>query len=235
MNNPIKISSFALSLDANFSDRVILPMTVDPARHVMLQTKRGFDVVTSVLLLILLLPLFIVIGAFIRLGGGPVFYQHRRIGAGGRSFGCLKFRSMDINADRLLADLLARDPAAAAEWSATQKLRNDPRVTAIGKLLRKTSLDELPQLFNVLRGEMSLVGPRPVVQSELRFYGEQAKYYIQARPGVTGLWQISGRSDTSYEQRVSLDVSYVCNWSFGKDLMILLRTVPVVLLRRGAV
>jgi lipopolysaccharide/colanic/teichoic acid biosynthesis glycosyltransferase len=140
-----------------------------------------------------------------------------------------------VNGDRILADLLAKDPEAAAEWAATQKLRNDPRITPIGRFLRNTSLDELPQLLNVLHGEMSLVGPRPVVQSELSFYGENADYYMQARPGMTGLWQVSGRSDTTYEQRVRLDVWYVRNWTLWHDLAILLKTIPVVLFRRGAV
>jgi lipopolysaccharide/colanic/teichoic acid biosynthesis glycosyltransferase len=142
---------------------------------------------------------------------------------------------MDVNGDRILADLLANDSAAAAEWAATQKLRNDPRITPIGRFLRNTSLDELPQLLNVLRGEMSLVGPRPVVQSELTFYGDSTEYYMQARPGLTGLWQVSGRSDTSYDQRVRLDVWYVRNWTLWHDLAILMKTIPVVLFRRGAV
>ena len=183
----------------------------------------------------ILSPLLLAIAIMVRRGGGPALYRHKRVGFEGRMFGCIKFRSMDVNGDRILADLLANDADAAAEWAATQKLRNDPRITPIGRFLRHTSLDELPQLLNVLRGEMSLVGPRPVVQSELSFYGENADYYMLARPGVTGLWQVSGRSDTTYEQRVRLDVWYVRNWSLWHDLAILMKTVPVVLFRRGAV
>jgi undecaprenyl-phosphate galactose phosphotransferase len=197
--------------------------------------KRGFDIAVALFLLATLSPLLLAIAFLVRRSGGPVLYRHNRIGFEGRTFGCLKFRSMAVNGDAILAELLANNADAAAEWAATQKLRNDPRVTSIGHFLRHTSLDELPQLLNVIRGEMSLVGPRPVVQSELRFYGDNAEYYMQARPGVTGLWQVSGRSDTSYEQRVRLDVWYVRNWSLWHDLAILAKTVPVVLFRRGAV
>jgi UDP-galactose-lipid carrier transferase len=197
--------------------------------------KRAFDVIMASLLLVILSPLLLAIAIMICRAGGPALYRHKRVGFEGRTFGCIKFRSMDVNSDRLLAELLANDPDAAAEWAATQKLRNDPRITPTGRFLRHTSLDELPQLLNVLRGEMSLIGPRPVVQSELDFYGENADYYMQVRPGVTGLWQVSGRSDTTYEQRVRLDVWYVRNWTLWHDLAILLKTIPVVLFRRGAV
>ncbi len=197
--------------------------------------KRGFDIATASFLIVILSPLLLAIAIMIRRGGGPALYRHKRVGFEGQTFGCIKFRSMDVNGDRILADLLAKDPEAAAEWAATQKLRNDPRITPIGRFLRNTSLDELPQLLNVIRGEMSLVGPRPVVQSELSFYGENADYYMQARPGLTGLWQVSGRSDTTYEQRVRLDVWYVRNWTLWHDLAILMKTIPVVLFRRGAV
>jgi undecaprenyl-phosphate galactose phosphotransferase len=147
----------------------------------------------------------------------------------------MKFRTMHVDADALLADILARDPAAASEWEASQKLKDDPRITPIGQVLRRTSLDELPQLINVLRGEMSLVGPRPIVAAEVRFYGRHIADYYQARPGITGLWQVSGRSDTSYPRRVELDVWYVRNWVLWHDIAILLKTVPAVLFRRGAV
>jgi undecaprenyl-phosphate galactose phosphotransferase len=197
--------------------------------------KRGFDIVAASVILVALSSLLLAIAIMVRRSGGPALYRHKRVGFEGRTFGCIKFRSMDINGDRILADLLASDPDAAAEWAATQKLRNDPRITPIGRFLRHTSLDELPQLLNVIRGDMSLVGPRPVVQSELSFYGDDAEYYMQARPGVTGLWQVSGRSNTTYEQRVRLDVWYVRNWSLWHDLAILMKTIPVVLFRRGAV
>jgi undecaprenyl-phosphate galactose phosphotransferase len=142
---------------------------------------------------------------------------------------------MVIDAELRLQQLLATDPAAAAEWAATQKLTADPRVTGIGTVLRRTSLDELPQLLNVLRGQMSLVGPRPIVAAEVSRYGDNIASYYAVRPGVTGLWQVSGRSETSYARRVQLDTTYVRNWSFWQDLAILLRTIPAVLARRGAV
>jgi UDP-galactose-lipid carrier transferase len=204
-------------------------------RPVALAGKRLLDVSGAILLIVLLSPLLLAIAALVRRDGGPVLYRHKRVGAGGRSFGCIKFRSMDIRADDILTNHLASHPAAAVEWHATQKLRSDPRITAIGRILRQTSLDELPQLLNVIRGEMSLVGPRPIVQSELRFYGEHAESYMKARPGLTGLWQVSGRSNTSYDERVKLDVWYVRNWTFWHDVAILLKTIPVVLFRRGAV
>ena len=169
------------------------------------------------------------------LDGGPVLYSHTRIGVRGRPFGCLKFRSMVPDSDEVLRRLLNSDPAAAAEWADTQKLRRDPRITAVGRWLRATSLDELPQLLNILRLDMSLVGPRPIVQAEVPRYGEDIAYYFEARPGLTGLWQVSGRSDTGYDQRVRLDTWYVKNWSIWHDLAILAKTVPAVLKRRGAV
>ena len=150
-------------------------------------------------------------------------------------FQCLKFRSMVIDADRVLQHLLETNQQAASEWAATQKLRDDPRITWVGNLLRKSSLDELPQLLNVLRLEMSLVGPRPIVASEIEKYGENIAFYYDTRPGLTGLWQVSGRSETSYERRVQLDTWYVRNWSIRHDLVILAKTVPAVLKRRGAI
>ncbi len=197
--------------------------------------KLGFDVTAAAVLIVLAAPALLAIAFLIRLDGGPVLFRHKRIGAKARPFNCLKFRTMRTDADRLLASLLARDPTAAAEWKERRKLHHDPRVTAIGQFLRKTSLDELPQLFNVLRGEMSLVGPRPIVAAEIEQYGIDIAYYYGTRPGVTGLWQASGRSDTSYRSRVKFDVWYVKNWSLWHDLVILLRTVPAVLLKRGAI
>lgn len=197
--------------------------------------KRGMDILGAGLLLLLCLPVFLVIAALVRMDGGRVFYAHERVGRGGRLFGCLKFRSMVPDADRRLAALLDRDPIARAEWEATRKLKNDPRVTWIGRLLRATSLDELPQLINVLKGDMSLVGPRPVQVAELAaYYGASAQYYLAVRPGITGPWQVSGRSDTSYAQRVALDVGYVAHPSLLTDVKILLRTPAAVLARRGA-
>lgn len=197
--------------------------------------KRGLDMIGAGALLLLLAPVFLVIAALVKRDGGPAFYAHTRIGQGGRGFGCLKFRSMVIDSQARLEALLASDPAAQAEWNATRKLRNDPRVTAVGRFLRKTSLDELPQLINVLRGEMSLVGPRPVIAAELaEYYGAAAAHYMSVRPGITGLWQVSGRSDTSYAQRVALDVAYASQPSIWTDIKILARTPMVVIARRGA-
>ncbi len=197
--------------------------------------KLAFDYVVALLVMVVVAPLFLLIALMIRRDGGPVFYRHERVGPYGRPFNCFKFRSMTPNADEVLRWLFERDPAAAAEWEATQKLQNDPRVTAVGRLLRATSLDELPQLLNVLRGEMSLVGPRPIVASEAVKYGDNISFYNEARPGLTGLWQVSGRSETSYARRVELDVWYVKNWTLWHDIAILLKTVPAVMRRRGAV
>ena len=149
-------------------------------------------------------------------------------------FDCIKFRTMVMNADEVLYQVISTDSQAAAEWAATQKLRNDPRVTRIGQFLRRSSLDELPQLFNVLRGEMSLVGPRPIVQAEVARYGCDIQHYYAAKPGLTGLWQISGRSDMSYARRVRLDVWYIRNWTLWHDIAILFKTIPAVFLQRGA-
>lgn len=206
-----------------------------PRRRTAQFCKSVFDVTAAGAALLFLAPLLIVLGALVRLDGGPVLFAHTRIGRGGRRFPCLKFRSMVVDADAVLRHLLETDPKAALEWAATQKLRHDPRITWIGRFLRKTSLDELPQLFNVIRREMSLVGPRPIVAAELARYGHDIVYYLSARPGITGLWQVSGRSDTSYAQRVALDIAYVRDWSLWTDAAIVARTIPAVLKRKGAV
>lgn len=198
-------------------------------------SKLIMDRCGAALLLLLLAPLFLLLTLLIRRDGGAALFRHQRLGADGQMFPCMKFRTMVADADKVLEHLLANDPVAAIEWHATQKLRRDPRITSVGHFLRKSSLDELPQLFNVLRGEMSLVGPRPIVQAEIARYGNDIGHYYQARPGLTGLWQVSGRSDTSYTQRVELDVRYVVNWTFMHDIVIVLKTIPAVLLRRGAV
>jgi undecaprenyl-phosphate galactose phosphotransferase len=196
--------------------------------------KTVFDEIAAVLLLVLFAPLLIGLALLVRADGGPMFYRQRRIGAGGREFSCLKFRTMVVDADRQLQQLLRSDPRAAAEWGADQKLAHDPRITRVGSFLRQSSLDELPQLLNVLRGEMSLVGPRPIVAAEVARYGRNIEYYYETKPGLTGLWQVSGRNDTGYARRVKLDVWYVRNWSLGHDIAILWKTVPAVFLRRGA-
>ena len=166
--------------------------------------------------------------------GGPVLFVHPRIGFRGRPFGCLKFRTMRCNADKQLVQYLSAVPEAAVEWERTQKLKRDPRVTAMGAVLRRLSFDELPQLLNVIKGDMSLVGPRPVTVEELRRYGRDAVYYLSVRPGLTGAWQISGRNDVSYEERVRLDTDYCKTWSGSKDVNIMLRTLPALLFRRGS-
>ncbi len=197
--------------------------------------KRGLDILGAGALLLACAPAFLVIAALVKRDGGPVFYAHERVGRGGRLFGCLKFRSMVADADRRLAMLLERDPIARSGWESTRKLKNDPRVTWVGRFLRATSLDELPQIVNVLLGDMSLVGPRPVQAAELAaYYGPAAQHYLAVRPGITGPWQVSGRSDTSYAQRVALDVAYVTHPSLWNDIRILLRTPAAVLARRGA-
>lgn len=196
--------------------------------------KRSFDILASLTIILLLSPVLLYIRSKVTKDGGPAIYGHERIGKNGIPFKCLKFRSMAVNSKELLAELLANDPEAKAEWDATFKLKNDPRVTKIGDLLRRTSLDELPQLFNVLKGEMSLVGPRPIIHEELERYHEQVDYYLMSKPGMTGLWQVSGRSDVDYETRVYFDAWYVKNWSMWNDIAILFKTISVVAGKDGA-
>ena len=198
-------------------------------------SKRILDLVLSCTMLMILVPVLLAIALVVWSDGGKVLFGHARIGRGGKVFHCLKFRSMVPNAEQALSALLERDARAAEMWKTHRKLDRDPRVTLVGNFLRATSLDELPQLYNVLRGDMSLVGPRPVVHAELEEqYGPNAAAYLSVRPGITGLWQVSGRSDTSYEQRVALDTLYVQQLSLRTDLKILAKTVPAVLLRKGA-
>lgn len=197
-------------------------------------TKRVFDVVVSLLLLILLAPIMIWLALRVRSDGGPALFAHHRVGREGKTFPCFKFRSMVIDAPKRLEKLLESDPNLRAEWERDHKLKDDPRISTVGHFLRRTSLDELPQLLNVLRGEMSLVGPRPIVTAELEKYGEDAEYFLMVRPGITGLWQVSGRNDVDYDTRVYLDTWYVKNWSLWYDIAILFKTVRVVLRRDGA-
>jgi len=198
-------------------------------------SKRGFDVLAASLALVFLSPLFLMLMALVKFSdGGSIFYGHRRIGHNGKSFRCLKFRTMRPDGDRILQDYLKANPAAYEEWRATRKLQDDPRVTVVGSVLRKLSLDELPQLVNIVRGEMSMVGPRPVVEDELELYDSAAVYYLRSRPGLTGLWQISGRNDVSYATRIAFDTQYVQNWSLLKDFSIVVRTIPAVCLSRGS-
>lgn len=197
--------------------------------------KRMFDIVVASSLLLFLMPIMLVIAVAVAIQGGlPVLFSHKRIGQGESTFGCLKFRSMVRDADVQLAHLLQTDPASRREWEETQKLRVDPRVHAVGNLLRKSSLDELPQLFNVLRGEMSLVGPRPIVAAEVIRYGKQFRHYTAVRPGLTGLWQVSGRSDVGYGERVAFDIEYVQAIGFWSDMRVLVKTAWVVVAGRGS-
>ncbi|MDP9587942.1 UNVERIFIED_ORG: exopolysaccharide production protein ExoY [Shinella zoogloeoides] len=185
--------------------------------------------------LILLSPIFLLIMALVKYtDGGSIFYGHRRIGYNGTTFRCLKFRTMAENGDALLQQYFEENPEALEEWRATRKLQDDPRVTVLGTVLRKLSLDELPQLINILKGEMSIVGPRPVVEDELELYEASAVYYLRSRPGLTGLWQVSGRNDVSYAARIAFDTHYVRNWSLTRDLVIVVRTIPAVCLSRGS-
>lgn len=196
--------------------------------------KRAFDVVGAAALIVFFAPLMVVTYIVVRLDGGAGIYVHERVGKNGVRFQCYKFRSMVPNAERILKDILICNESKRREWEADHKLRNDPRITSIGRFLRAKSLDELPQLFNVLKGDMSLVGPRPITSEEVNRYGRQISYYYKSRPGLTGAWQVSGRSHVSYDERVSLDVDYVQKWSFLNDLTILLKTVRVVLTGHGA-
>ncbi|MEO1144087.1 MAG: undecaprenyl-phosphate galactose phosphotransferase WbaP [Cyanobacteria bacterium J06638_22] len=196
--------------------------------------KRCFDLIIASLLLLALSPLMAFIAWRVARSGGPVLFAHERVGRHGRLFKCYKFRTMITDAANVLAKLLAENPSARAEWEQDFKLRNDPRITSIGHWLRRTSFDEMPQLFNVLAGDMSLVGPRPVVRDELARYGDGQVYYLQVRPGLTGIWQASGRNDVDYSRRVNLDTWYVRNWNLWYDIVILAKTFWAVVIRRGA-
>jgi len=199
--------------------------------------KRAGDIVFSLLVLSLGAPLFLVLAVLVKASSkGSVFYSQRRIGRGYKGFGCLKFRTMRKDADRVLAAVLAADPALKAEFERDFKLKNDPRITPIGTFLRRSSLDELPQFINVLKGQMSVVGPRPIVWDELERYGRAMDEVLAVRPGLTGLWQVSGRNNLSYDTRVQLDLRYARRRTFWLDLRIILRTVGVILLPmdRGA-
>jgi Undecaprenyl-phosphate galactose phosphotransferase WbaP len=215
--------AFALTLRRNLCDKR------------RLRLKRAFDLIACTCLTLLALPVLLVLALCIKLdSAGPVIFRQTRIGREGKPFRVFKFRTMQADAEAILKAYLAANPEEAREWAATQKLKHDPRITRMGRFLRRTSLDEVPQVLNVLLGEMSLVGPRPIVESEVAKYGDVFPLYAQVLPGITGLWQISGRNDISYEERVILDRYYITNWSIWFDWYILARTVPVVLGRRGA-
>ena len=196
---------------------------------------RAFDIVIALAVILFTAPLLVMIALGVKLhDGGPAMFGHERIGLGGRTFRCMKFRSMVVDAEARLAALLATDLQARADWAKDFKLKRDPRSTPLGDFLRKSSLDELPQLFNVLRGDMSIVGPRPIVRSEVARYGARFESYCAVRPGITGLWQVSGRNDTTYRRRVAMDAVYARSKCLSWDAKILLMTVPAVFLARGS-
>lgn len=216
-------------------DTLALPQAMAwPVRHLPL--KRVIDLALGGALLVLLSPLFLLLWTLIRFSSkGPILFTDSRVGRGGRAFRCYKFRTMFTDAEQRLSEVLKSDPAARRQWHLARKLRHDPRITPVGYWLRRLSLDELPQLWNVMIGDMSLVGPRPVTQTEIeQYYSSKAAKILQVRPGITGLWQVSGRSRLSYHKRVALDEQYVDCRCLLLDLKILLRTIPAVLLLRGA-
>lgn len=196
--------------------------------------KRAFDIVVSSLALLVLSPVFIVLTVMIRRDGGPAFFSQLRTGRNGELFRCYKFRSMRIDAEAFLTKYLAENPEAAEEWAQFQKLKKDVRITRLGHFIRKTSVDELPQLFNVLIGDMSLVGPRPIMPDQENFYEDDFVYYESVRPGITGPWQVSGRNTLTFKQRVGLEVSYARNWSLWMDIVIILKTIPALLKKDNA-
>lgn len=204
------------------------------AQRVSLAYQRIMDCVICLLCAPFAVAVGFVIALLIKVDGGSAFYSQRRIGLGGRTFHCFKFRSMVPGADERLQEVLAQDPVARAEWDNYQKLARDPRITPIGKLIRATSLDELPQLINVWRGEMSIVGPRPIMTEQIALYGENFGDYCALRPGITGLWQIAGRNNCTFAERVRLDMEYAQTWSVLRDLQIIVLTIPAVLAGRGA-
>jgi lipopolysaccharide/colanic/teichoic acid biosynthesis glycosyltransferase len=197
--------------------------------------RRALDVCLASALLLFVAPMMVAIALVIFLQDrGPVLFRHKRLGRGGREFYCLKFRTMKVEAEAQLKELLAQNPQARGEWAAARKLRDDPRITGLGHFLRRSSLDELPQLFNVLRGEMGLVGPRPIVADEIVQYGVHFRHYCAVRPGLTGLWQVNGRNNVSFRRRVVMDVAYVRTRCLTLDIGILAKTVPAVLQQRGS-
>ena len=226
-NSAVVARDFAGTLGVEIKHNLLFPW----ARR----TKRALDLFGAVVGGLLVSPILLTIYGLIKLDSqGPAFYGHWRLGADGKHFFCWKFRTMHPHAEQVLEEYLRTNPYLRAEWERNQKLRDDPRVTRVGRFLRKTSLDELPQLWNVLRGQMSLSGPRPIVDGEVSKYGEVYALYKRIKPGMTGAWQVSGRSGTSYAERVGMDSHYVRNWSFWLDLVILARTIKIVLLGRGA-
>ena len=236
ITNLVGVPTGTVEAESIFNEKLlILRLKNNLARTSNRFIKTIVDYTLTILGVILISPILLFIAAWIyKDSPGPVIFRHIRIGKNGKPFPCFKFRTMCNNADKKLQELLANDAEARAEWEKDFKLKNDPRITKSGAFLRKTSLDELPQLLNVLRGEMSLVGPRPVIEAELPRYGDFLDDYLIVKPGITGMWQVNGRSDTTYDERVQMDSWYVRNWSVWLDFMLLFRTVKAVLAGKGA-
>ncbi|ULQ60055.1 undecaprenyl-phosphate galactose phosphotransferase WbaP [Brucepastera parasyntrophica] len=214
---------------------IALSSTNNLTRFYNLAAKRLLDIILLIIGSIFAIPLTLIMALLIKLTSpGPVFYGHERIGKNGKRIRVWKFRSMVINADKVLEKILAENPSYREEWDKYQKLTNDPRVTPIGKFMRKTSIDELPQFFNILKGEMSFIGPRPVTIEEAVKYGESFGYIFSVKPGLSGMWQVSGRSDSDYEERVAFDTYYIQNWSVWLDLWLIIKTIGVLITRKGA-
>lgn len=235
--NLVEMPMGNLSVRSLFEEKLMM-LTVQNnlARPLNIVLKTVFDYVATFFGTIAISPILLLIALWIyKEDPGPIIFKHMRVGKDGKLFPCYKFRSMVTNSQEVLEHILATDPEAKKEWETNFKLKNDPRVTKIGAFMRRTSIDELPQLFNVLKGEMSLVGPRPVIQKEIdEYYKGYEDDYFAVKPGITGMWQVSGRSDTDYDERVELDRWYARNWSFWLDIMILYKTIAVVLFRKGA-
>jgi exopolysaccharide production protein ExoY len=211
------------------------PSAIVCDRPVQLAVKRGFDIVGSLVLILLVLPLALVVAFAIAVDSrGPILFVQRRVGRNDVEFSLLKFKTMVRDAEGALADHIASDEELLREWERSRKLRDDPRITRVGGFLRRFSVDELPQVVNVLRGDMSLVGPRPVTRDEMPYFGERVRQILSVRPGLTGLWAVSGRSNVSYEERIELELRYAVGWSLWMDAKILLRTIPAVLRGHGA-
>ena len=234
--NLVGVPMGGIEAESLFNEKLmLLRLKNNLARPINRWIKTIFDYVLTITGTIAISPIFIVIALWIyKDSPGPVIFKHRRIGKNGKEFNCYKFRSMCVDAKEKLEHLLKTDPKAKAEWEKDFKLKNDPRITQSGAFLRKTSLDELPQIFNVLKGEMSLVGPRPIIRDEMKRYGEYIDDYLMVKPGITGMWQVSGRSDIDYAERVLLDSWYTRNWSVWLDITLFWRTIKIVVQCKGA-
>lgn len=234
--NLVGVPMGGIEVESLFNEKLmLLRLRNNLARPLNRYLKAIFDFIVTLVGTLAISPILVFIALWIyKDSPGPVIFKHIRIGKNGKEFPCYKFRSMCIDAKEKLEKLLDTDPEARAEWEKDFKLKNDPRITKSGAFLRKTSLDELPQIFNVLKGEMSLVGPRPIIKAEMERYGEYINDYLMVKPGITGMWQVSGRNDIDYTERVLLDSWYVRNWSIWIDLVMLFKTIAVVLFRKGA-